>query len=198
MLQNPNLPVDGLIAHLREAYAVRAIQLDFLPIGADSNAIAYRAVTEDGKSYFVKLKRGTFDETTLALTRFLNDHGIMQVIAPIATQTGQLWASWDVFCVMLYPFIEGHNGFEVVLTDCQWFDFGAALKAIHTTALPSIFMQHLSRETFSPQWRDAVVRFLEPVAGDALVDTVAVKLAAFLKVKRNETLDLVRRAERLA
>src|SRR5262249_44778963 len=40
--------------------------------------------------------------------------------------------------------------------------------------------------------------FLERIETDAFADPVAVKLGAFLKAKRAETLDLVDRAERLA
>ena len=63
-------------------------------------------------------------------------------------------------------------------------------------------LQRLSRriqqETYSPQWREIVKTFLERVEDDRFDDPVAVKLAAFLRAKRDEILDLVGRAERLA
>jgi spectinomycin phosphotransferase len=100
--------------------------------------------------------------------------------------------------LILYPFVEGHNGFEVDLSDHQWVDFGTALKGIHTAVVPSALTRHIQQETYSPQWREIVKTFLERVEGNAFDDPVAVKLAAFLKARRDEILDLVGCAERLA
>jgi spectinomycin phosphotransferase len=145
-----------------------------------------------------KLRGGVFDETSVALPKFLSDQGIVQIIAPLATKTGQLWANLDAFKVILYPFVEGHNGYEVDLSDRHWGDFGTALKSIHTTKAPPALTRRIQRETYSPQWRETVKTFLERVEDDVFDDPVAVKLAAFLKARRDEILDLVGRAERLA
>ena len=100
--------------------------------------------------------------------------------------------------MILYPFVEGHNGYEVDLSDRHWGDFGTALKSIHTAVVPPALIRRIQHETYSPQWREIVKTFLERVEDDALDDLVAVKLAAFLKARRDEILDLVGRAERLA
>jgi len=100
--------------------------------------------------------------------------------------------------LILYPFVEGHNGYEVDLSDRHWGDFGTALKSIHTVVVPPALTRRIQQETYSPQWREIIKTFLEHVEDDAFDDPVAVELAAFLKARRNEILDLVRRAERLA
>jgi spectinomycin phosphotransferase len=134
----------------------------------------------------------------VTLPKFLSDQGIGQIIAPIATKTGQLWASLDVFKLILFPFIEGRNGYEVELSDRHWADFGTALKNIHAAEVPPVLISRIQRETYSPQWRDIVKTFLERIENDVFDDPVAVKLAAFLQVKRDEILDLVGRTEWLA
>ena len=48
----------------------------FLPIGADQNTVVYRVVADDATPYFVKLRRGVFDETSVTLPKFLSDQGI--------------------------------------------------------------------------------------------------------------------------
>ncbi len=162
------------------------------------NTAVYRAVAVDETPYFVKLRRGAFDETAVALPKFLSDRGIGQIIAPIATKTGRLWASPGAFKLILYPFVEGHNGLEVSLSDRHWGDLGAALKRIHTAVLPPALTRRIQQESYSPQWREIVKTFLERVVDDAFDDPVAVKLAAFLKARRDEILDLAGRAGRLA
>jgi spectinomycin phosphotransferase len=137
--------------------------------------------SEDETSYFCKLRGGVFDETSVALPKFLSDQGIAQIIAPLSTQAGQLWASLDVFKVILYPFIEGRNGYEVELSESQWRDFGAALKGVHTAVLPPALIGCIRRETYSPKWREIVRTFLGRVEDDVFDDPVAVELAAFLR-----------------
>ncbi len=174
------------------------VQVAFLPLGADRNTAVYRATAEDETPYFVKLRRGVFDETAVTLPKFLSDQGIGQIIAPLATQTGKLWASLDAFKLILYPFVEGHNGFEVDLSDRHWGDLGTALKRIHTAVVPPALTRRIQPETYSPQWREIVKGFLVRVEAEAFDDPVAVELAVFLKARCDEILDLVGRAERLA
>ncbi|HET9221503.1 MAG TPA: phosphotransferase [Roseiflexaceae bacterium] len=174
------------------------VQIAFLPLGADSNSAVYRAVTADHTLYFVKLRRGIFDQTSVELPRFLSDQGIAQIIPPLATKTGQLWAMLDAFTVIVHPFIEGRNGFEVALTDRQWHDFGVALKRLHTAAVPPEITRRIQREQFAPRYRESVKLFLSGLDGNPLDDAVARQLTAFLKTKRDAVRDLVERAERLA
>ena len=115
MLEKPDLPDDKIIACLQADYGLHVATIAFLPLGADLNTAVYRVTADDGTSYFLKLRSGVFDETSVALPKFLSDQGIAQVIAPLATSTGQLWANLDAFKVILYPFIEGRNGYEVDL-----------------------------------------------------------------------------------
>ena len=167
MLEKPDLKDEKIIACLQNEYGLRVVQVAFLPLGADQNTAVYRVVAEDETPYFVKLRRGVFDETAVALPKFLSDQGIGQIITPLATKTGQLWASLDAFKLILYPFVEGHNGYEVDLSDRHWGDFGIALKSIHTAILPPALIRRIQQETYSPQWREIVKTFLERVEDDA-------------------------------
>lgn len=198
MLEKPDLQDEKIIACLRDDYELPVVRVTFLPLGVDRNAAVYHVVADDGTSYFVKLRRGVFDEIALALPKFLSDQGIEQIIAPLTTKPGQLWANLDAFKLYVYPFVEGHNGYEVDLSDRHWSEFGTALKRLHTVEVPPALIRRIRRETYAPQWREIVKTFLERVDVDVLDDSVAVKLAAFLEAKRETILDLVGRAERLA
>jgi spectinomycin phosphotransferase len=103
-----------------------------------------------------------------------------------------------VFTTILYPYIESHNGYEIDLSERHWREFGTALKSIHTAIVPQTLIKRIQQETFSPQWREIVKTFLRRIVDNSFDDPVAVKLAAFLKAKRDEVLGLVGRAERHA
>jgi spectinomycin phosphotransferase len=198
MLEKPDISVTEIAACLQNAYGVTAVQITFLPLGADQNTAVYRIETTDETPYFLKLRSGVFDETAVTLPQFLHDQGIRHIITPLTTKTGQLWTRLDEFTVILYPFVDGRNGRELKLSAAQWATFGAALKKLHTLAAPPAMKAHLRQEAYSPRWREMVRMFLERVQSDVYDDPVALELAAFLRSRRAEILDLVQRAEQLA
>jgi spectinomycin phosphotransferase len=198
LLEKPALPDEKIIACLQAEYGLHISRLAFLPLGADLNTAVYRAAAQDDTPYFVKLRKGDFDEIAVRLPKYYRDQGIRQIIAPLATRSGQLWANLEAYRLILYPFVEGKDGYEVPLSDRQWVDFGAALKRIHATVVPAALARRIPRETCSPRWRDSVRTFLGRLDDGTYIDPVAAKVAAFVQAKRAETGDLVARAERLA
>jgi spectinomycin phosphotransferase len=198
MLEKPDLPDEKIIACLSNEYQLNAVQVAFLPLGADRNTAVYRVVSDKEISYFVKLRRGAFDETTVTVPKLLHDQGITQVIAPLPTRSQQIWTSLGDFKLTVSPFVEGHSGFEVDLSDRHWIDFGQALKGVHSAEIPPELIDRIRQETFSAQWRKIVKSFQEQVESATFGDPVAAELATFLKSKHNEISELVRRAERLA
>jgi spectinomycin phosphotransferase len=198
VLEKPDLRDERIIACLQVEFGLLVDQLTFLPLGADRNTAVYRVVADDETPYFLKLRRGVFDETAVALPRFLSDQGIAQIIAPLRSKTGRLWSNLDAFKLILFPFVEGHDGYEIGLSDRQWVELGTALKRIHMAIVPPSLIRRIQKETFSPHWRENVRTFLERAEDDASDDPVAVELDAFLTARRDEIFDLVGRAERLA
>jgi spectinomycin phosphotransferase len=195
MLEKPDLQDEKVSACLQDEYGLSVVWIGFLPLGADPVTAVYHAITQAEKSYFVKLRRGFFDETSVTLPKFLSDQGIGPIIAPLPTGTGKLWASLDVFKVILYPFVDGHDGYEINLSDRQWCDLGTALKSIHTMKVPPSLTGQIQRETYTPRWREIVKTFLARVATESFEESLAQKSAAFLKAKRDVILDLIQRAE---
>jgi spectinomycin phosphotransferase len=198
MLTKPDLPDQKIIASLRDEYGLDVVALNFLPLGADQHTAVYRAISTDSTAYFVKLRRDVFDQTAAVLPRFLSNQGMRQIIAPLATKGGQLWASLEDYKLVLFPFIECHNGYEADLSDSQWYELGKALKSLHTTKLPRALRRLIQPETYSTEWREKLKGFLANLEHTVLADPIAAELVDFLKTKRAETLDLIGRAERLA
>ncbi len=198
MLTPPALPTDTIIACVRESYGLHIHRATFLPIGADVNTAVYRLDAEDGTPYFLKVRRGDFDEVAVAVPAFLHAQGIRSVMAPLATATRQLWVSGHDFVWILYPFVEGHNGFKAALSDAQWVALGQSLKAVHGSVLPPALARRVPREAYSSRWRDAVKEFDQQVDTHAFDDDpVAGRLAAFWATKRREIRAMVERADQL-
>lgn len=199
MLEKPEIQDERLIACLHDGYGLRATQLAFLPIGADVNTAVYRVGVGTGSSYFLKLRRGPLDAMSVAIPRFLADQGIEQIIAPLRTTTGHLWSTGlESFTLTLYPFVEGSDGYEAILSEEQWVEFGAALKRIHAVTLSPALRRGLPRETYSPRWRDEVKAFQNSIRIGALADPVAAELATFLQTKATTIHELVEAAESLS
>ena len=197
MLEKPDISDKLIIARLQEEYHLRVAELTFLPLGADQGSAVYRVVSEDGTDYFLKLRKG-FDEITVTIPLFLKSQGIQEIISPFETKSKQGWANFGQYKMILYPFIDGKNGFEMELTDDHKRRLGSALKAIHSTQVSPELKRLIPKEAFSPQWRERIRSLQAQVEELSFQDPNAAKLALFMKSKRNEITQLVERAESLA
>lgn len=197
MLEKPDIPDELIISHLQDEYDLHVARLTFLPLGADMGSAVYRVVADDGIAYFLKLRKG-FEEIVVTVPLFLKAQGIKEIIAPFETKSNQGWADFGQYKMILYPFIEGKNGFQADLTDNHKRVLGAALKRIHTTKIPFELKRIIPQETFSPQWRERVKEFQREVENTIFDDPIAAKLANFIKSTRIEISRLIKRTEELA
>ncbi len=198
MLEKPDIKDESIINCIRNEYGLTIANITFLPLGGDLCTAVYRAVTNDDVSYFCKLRCSEFDEISVELPRFLYEQGIPQIIQPLLSKTGQLWAVLDAFNVILYQFVEGTSGFEVQLTERQWADFGTALQRIHTTKLSPALFQKIQKESYSPESRDICRDVMQRLETETFDDPITAGLAAFLLLKRDTILHFIERAEELA
>jgi hypothetical protein len=119
MLEKPEIPDERILACLRAEYGLLITRIDFLPLGQDLSTAVYRAVTQEEMPYFCRLKRAVFDPVSVVLPHFLSEQSIPQIILPLVTRSGDLWAVMDEFHLILYPFVDGTSGYELELTERQ-------------------------------------------------------------------------------
>jgi len=185
----------NMIDCLNSNYDVEIVKLTLLPLGADMHALVYKAETRQGPSYFVKLKRGHHDDTSLTILALLQASGVHQIIPPIKTIDGEITQSTNDFTVTVYPFVEGQNGFCSNLTDDQWVALGKALRQVHEVHVPPSIKDQIRIETYSSKWRE-FVRSLDNQIDETLSgDETALKLQTFMKEHKAEIDRLVDRAE---
>lgn len=198
MLEKPAIPDERICACLASAYDLRISTLAFLPLGADINTAVYRAEEAGGGAYFVKLRRGAFRPVTVRVPAFLHDQDVPALIPPLKTVSGRLWTVMDRYKMIVYPFIEGQNGYEAALSDQHWLELGAALRAIHTANLPAPLARRVPREKYSAIFRRQVSAFQRQTRQADFADPAAARLAALMRTHEDTIRGLVRRTETLA
>ncbi|HET8564765.1 MAG TPA: aminoglycoside phosphotransferase family protein, partial [Candidatus Binatia bacterium] len=111
MLEKPDIPDELILSRLQNEYGLAIAELTFLPRGADMGTAVYRVVTDDGTAYFLKLRKG-FESIIVTIPLFLKSQGIQEIIAPFETKSKRYWADFGDYKMILYPFVEGKDGFE--------------------------------------------------------------------------------------
>jgi len=180
---------------LHENYSISANVIEFLPVGNDSSAWAYRVDAENKSSYFLKIRKEISNRAGLFVPRFLKDSGIEQVVAPLSTKTQELWVDVDGFVFILYPFIAGNEARKVGMTDVQWMEFGSTLKQIHSTELTTYILQYVKRESFIPKWGNPAKLLHKQVNTRDYDDPYQKQLAIFWKGNNEKIQTLIKRAE---
>jgi spectinomycin phosphotransferase len=199
-MREPSRLADETIrAALQNYYCLSTIALTFLPIGADSASFVYRADASDGMRFFLKLRTAAgFNATSLAIPRFLHEHGVPHIVTPLPTTTDALWVRMNDFVMTLYPFLDTRTATDAGLSLQQWHALGAALQQIHASDVPAELRRIVRQETFIP-WRRNVLTDLESViASHDLADPAQRKLSAFWQARQDEIRMLIDRSDALA
>ena len=195
MIEKPNISDEKIITTLNENYSIQIGGIEFLPIGNDATAFSYRVEARDGNWYFLKLKTNLSNLAALFVPRFLKDHDVEQVVAPIPTRTQKLFKEMDGFALILYPFISGNEAMKVGMSDEQWTEFGSVLKALHLTRLPSDISRIVRREDFVPKWSRLALEMQKQVEAGHFDDPYQKELAVFWNDKKQTIQTVIERAE---
>ncbi len=198
MLTKPSIADQTIRDYLRDSYSLSIGAVEFLPLGADVNTAVYRITTLDYWPYFLKLRRGDFDPIAVDVPAFLHAHGAEHVMVPIVNDGGQLCSTAHGYAWMLYPFMEGRNGYEVTLTPAQWIALGRSMRAVHTARPPLDLAARIPRETYSPRLHDLVWSYDEEIPGTDYADSIAAQFAQLWLDQRDEIHRVTNRAALLA
>ena len=183
---------------LKAVYGFDVTVLTLLPLGADANAFVYKAVAHDQLSYFVKIKLGYYNDVGASLLKLLQTSGIQHVIPPLETINGRLNHCDGDFTLIVYPFVEGRDGFSQSLTDEQWQVLGKTLRQIHDADVPLSIQHRIRQEEYSSKWRQMVRSLYAQFNAESISDEIAKKLWASLNEHSVTIHRLVDRAEHLA
>lgn len=190
------LSVQRITDCLHANYGINVAKLTLLPIGADMNASVYKAEAND-KSYFIKLKRGHHHDVSTTIIALLHETGIREIIPPIKNKYGQPIQHVDDFTLIVFPFVEGQDGFNRDLSDDQWVTLGKVMRQIHEIDVPCSMQRMIRHEDFSPKWREGVRLLYGRIESPLIADEISSKFIAFMKNHAAIIHQLVERAEQL-
>lgn len=197
MLEKPDLADAVLVDYVGQGWAIVVDSLAFMPVGYDDLAWSYDVRTRDGERLFGKVRRGTTSPAAARVPLFLYEHGVSQVVAPIAARDGEPWFRADGYQVTLYPFIAGVRPSKG-LSDEQWIEYGAFLGALHRTVLPDALTTLVPMETFAGAASAAVRELARHVTHRQFTDRIQRELAEFWRSHEREIAEIADRTEQLA
>lgn len=199
MLEAPtDIDHETIVRRLENAYGLTAHEIEFLPLGADVNTAVYKVSDARANAYFVKLRRGDFNEASVIVPELLKENGVCHVIAPFPTEISKLWANIGDFHLMVYPFVNGDDGFKRAPSHAHWHDLGVVLKHLHSLSLPVDVESSIPKEDFTDVWREAVRDYQNQAQNTQFSDPISAELAGFLREKRAVIDELCQRADELA
>lgn len=195
-----SLAHQSIINCLNDNYGITVTTLTPLLLGADIHAATYKALAADKQTYFIKIKRGHQHDISVVILELLQAAGIQALIPPLKSTQGHSIERIDDFSLIVYPFIEGQDGFYQDLTNEQWVTLGKALKQVHSLSIPLTIQQQIRQETFSPKWRSIVRSLYAQLSTASLTAThdIALQLSNVMMDKMSLIMQLVNRAEQLS
>jgi spectinomycin phosphotransferase len=186
-------PTEEIFDTVRANYGVRLTRLVALNAGNDPHSQSFEGADETGTRFFVKQRR--IPGLGAALSAALFELGNEPVVAPVRTKSGDIAVEFGTGVLLLYPFLDGKNGFERRLDLRNWQDLGTAVRRIHGTPLPLEFSQSMATESFEVNglkvFDDTMSRLRSSDTRDAVEEALA-------DVFRNHRHDVEKVIERTA
>ncbi|MCA9838752.1 MAG: aminoglycoside phosphotransferase family protein [Trueperaceae bacterium] len=198
MLLKPDIADELILDCLKTNFALQIKQLDFLPLGGDLSTAVYQATANDDSVYFCKLRLADYDPISTGLPKYLHDQGVSAVVPPLVTIDGKLAADMDTAKLILYPYIEGVEGYTLELSEEQWFSFGKALQGLHTLEIPESFLASVEKESYTPEWRERCKQLLRRLENETFEDSISLEMLSLLASKQELMLHALDRADQLA
>lgn len=190
VLEKAKLP-EGIIAEvIRSNYGVDVVDIEFLPIGNDATAWAYRVKAEHA-SFFLKLRYGRPNPAGLLVSQHLRRCGIENVVAPLSTISHAQYATLDEYTLLLFPWIDGTSGWNRKLTLGQYHDWGIIMRRVHNAPISAELEDTVPLEQFGKRWLDRLQRIHQVVARDEFDSEISEKMSRAWRQRAPE-IELVR------
>jgi spectinomycin phosphotransferase len=187
-----------IIQCLSTYYCIEVTSLTLFLVGADTNAFIYKAQARDQTTYFVKLRQGHSHDINIEVLKLLQKSGIQELIPPIKTAEGQYTEQMGDLTLIVYPFVQGRDGFTRTLTDKQWVGLGQALRQVHAINVPTSLQTRMRQEEFSPRWREAVRSIYTHTKTEPTCDEITLNVWKFLQKNKSMIQQLVACSEQLS
>ena len=199
MLTEPDLNKKKLIDAVAAGYGVSVRSLEFLPIGADARSFSYDCHTTDHRRLYLKVRLIDEESSNFFSVSMRIAQQVVGAIHPIANpQNGMVWIDFEGYKLMMFPFVSGIAGWDIELTENQWFQVGKTFRSLHDLVLPNSVACDLPRENYSEKYRNRALRYVNGEIQITAADVHASAMQSLLKANRNLLLDIVKKAQALS
>lgn len=153
MLEPPDLPEVVITRALASGYNIDAVAVEFLPVGRDPEAWAYKITAAAGPEFFLKVRKSIINRASLTISRYLSDQGLTEIVPPIPSAKGTYSVDTPGFVLILYPFIPNGSAASDRPTSRQhWLRYGLVMRRIHSLPAPAQLASGMRHETFASPW----------------------------------------------
>lgn len=185
MREKPAVADSEILKRLNAEFVLFAQTAEFLPIGADGNAWAYRVDTDE-TSYFLKMRRGVPAEAMLVVPDYLQANTVTEVVAPLRTQSDKLYVTLGDYSLILYPMIDGESAWEKELSDDQMHTWGDIMRRIHSAILIPALEKIVPKEQYISKHDALFKRMNRIIHQDTFDNDIANALADVWKSRIND------------
>lgn len=183
---------------IQKQYGLKIAKIEELAWGADVQSRLFRIDTDNKSSFFLKSSTRSLEESALWLIDIFSKNNVEHIIKPIPSLSCQSWSSYENHNLVLFPYIDGVNGYEKALTKTQWIEFGKTIKQIQSIPIKPEFNNHIAIENYADIWREMVITYLNQFQSQIFERLVCKELAKFLLEHESVIRIIVNRAEILA
>ena len=189
MLEPPEISIADLIERARARFGILVDEAEFLPVGNDTAAWAYR-ISAGTDVWFLKVLGRPVDAASLEIPRYLGDYGVGHLIVPVPTVAGRPFDSGEPFSFIMYPFVDGRQGAETGLSTAHRVELGRLLRCIHDVRAPDELATIMRRERFEPRDVESARTMAERVRSGSFDDRLQRSLAS-IWLRHDREIDLI-------
>ena len=160
MIEPPDLPTETIVERVRDAFGLPVEHAEFLPMGNDSSAWAFR-LSGGGEDRFLKVFGRPVDVASVEVPRFLASRGVGHLLPSLPTTDGRSFDAGASFSFVVFPFFAGKVGGEIGLSREHRLRLGEFLRHVHETPPDEAIEGVIRRERFVPRDADRLERITD-------------------------------------
>jgi len=152
---------DKILKLVEIEYGISVSSIEKLNIGFDQNTKVYKLYSRSSDEYFLKIRFGVFNESSLTVPLWINNNiKPKNIIDPVKTISKKNFIKLTSLYIILYPFIHGQSGWDKALTNSQFIDLGKFLYNLHSIELPNEYIKLMPIEKYDSKFRENVKNIL--------------------------------------
>jgi spectinomycin phosphotransferase len=172
-------------------YGLNVKSLTPVEYGADSNAERFKLLDEKDNAYFVKVSREVSGKNLMLLSYLSKALG-GYIITPIENHNAELYTKCEDYFIVVFPFIEGKNGFEETLTSIDMKTIGKIIKDLHL--IDAAYLEDkfaIRRYSHNPVFRCRVRDMLKTLRHTKTEDSLILELRDFINSVKAQLDDIL-------